>query len=216
MTNHRQSTGPRGRPGARRRDNVRQRLMDAARRLFARQDFAAVTVRRLAAEAGVNPAMVHYYFGDKQGLYEATLEAAVEPFLVQLEQLAQTADPGPGAVRTVLAAYVETLGRNPWLPRLIIREVLAHEGPFRSRFTERFARRAAGLLARTMRSDQLAEHFRADLDPQLAALSLVSLAAFPFIALPVTREAFGVRSGPAFRRQLVAHTEQLFLHGVSR
>src|SRR5678815_6090761 len=66
---------PRGRPSARDDATVRESLLEAARRLFLARGFAAVSIREIAAEAGATAAMIHYYFGDKLGLYRAMLEA---------------------------------------------------------------------------------------------------------------------------------------------
>ncbi|GAA1659204.1 TetR/AcrR family transcriptional regulator [Fodinicola feengrottensis] len=52
----------------------RQRVLDAARTLFAARGYSGTTVRAVAANAGVDPAMVYYFFGTKQGLFSAALE----------------------------------------------------------------------------------------------------------------------------------------------
>lgn len=65
---------------ARRRDaaGTRQLLLDAARRRFARQGYAATTVRDIADDAGVNVALINRYFTSKEGLFEACLVGAVD------------------------------------------------------------------------------------------------------------------------------------------
>ncbi|MBM0274935.1 TetR family transcriptional regulator [Micromonospora tarensis] len=62
----------------RRRDasQTRQLLLDAARRRFARDGYAATTVRDIADDAGVNVALISRYFSSKEGLFEACLRAA--------------------------------------------------------------------------------------------------------------------------------------------
>ena len=70
----RNSAGPgrrSGRPTSSEGRDVRTRLLAAARELFARRGFDAVSTRELARAAGATPAMVHYYFGDKHGLFRA-------------------------------------------------------------------------------------------------------------------------------------------------
>jgi AcrR family transcriptional regulator len=64
----------------RRRDaaKTRQLLLDAARRRFARDGYAAATVRDIADEAGVNVALINRYFSSKEGLFEACLTVAVD------------------------------------------------------------------------------------------------------------------------------------------
>jgi len=65
---------------ARRRDaaGTRQLLLDAARRRFAREGYAATTVRDIADDAGVNVALINRYFTSKEGLFEACLVGAVD------------------------------------------------------------------------------------------------------------------------------------------
>ncbi|MBW2374153.1 MAG: helix-turn-helix transcriptional regulator, partial [Deltaproteobacteria bacterium] len=81
------SRRPPGRP-ARGEDGpgVREALLEAARSLFAARDFRAVSLREIAAEAGVSPAMVHYYFGDKTGLFDALLDATFSGLLERLRE----------------------------------------------------------------------------------------------------------------------------------
>jgi AcrR family transcriptional regulator len=64
--------------GPRRRDadRTRQALLDAAHRRFARNGYAATTVRDIAQDAGVNVALISRYFESKAGLFEACLESA--------------------------------------------------------------------------------------------------------------------------------------------
>ncbi|MEV4350994.1 TetR family transcriptional regulator [Actinoplanes sp. NPDC049596] len=66
-------TAPRRRDAAR----TRQLLLDVAKKRFARDGYAATTVRDLADEAGVNVALISRYFTSKEGLFEACLADAV-------------------------------------------------------------------------------------------------------------------------------------------
>lgn len=66
-----------GRPGRWRTGaESKQRILETARALFRQHGYAGTTVRAIAAEAGVDPAMVFYFFGTKQGLFAATIEMA--------------------------------------------------------------------------------------------------------------------------------------------
>ena len=93
----------------RRRDaaGTRQLLLEAARQRFARDGFAATTVREIADDAGVNVALISRYFSSKEGLFEACLAGAVDELgrtvgeETTLDQVAQAmaghlAGPGTG------------------------------------------------------------------------------------------------------------------------
>jgi AcrR family transcriptional regulator len=77
---------PRGRrPGA---PDTKAAILTAARHGFAASGFARTSVRAIAAEAGVDPALVHHYFGTKDELFLAALELPVDPRQVLLPAIA--------------------------------------------------------------------------------------------------------------------------------
>jgi AcrR family transcriptional regulator len=68
-----------GRPGRWRSGaESRQRILDAARALFRERGYGGTTVRAVATEAGVDPAMVFYFFDTKQGLFAAAIEMSAQ------------------------------------------------------------------------------------------------------------------------------------------
>jgi TetR/AcrR family transcriptional regulator len=204
-----------GRPPAERDLAVRQQLLAAARALFAKQGYDAVSTRALAEAAQVNPAMISYYFDNKQGLYEAMLADTFQPLVERLGSLLSSTGGHPQPIRSFLEAYMRTLGANPWMPPLILREVVAEGGRLRSWFIQQFASKGGGLLTQLLKREQEAGRLRADLDPTLAALSLVSLAVFPFVAMPVASEVFGMRVREDYLERLITHSERLYMRGVS-
>ena len=203
-----------GRPPASREQAVRQQLLAAARQLFAQQGFAAVSTRTVAEVAGVNPAMIHYYFGSKQGLYESMLTDTLAPLVGRLGVILAAGD-DPAAIRNFLSLYMHTLGANPWMPQLILREVIQEGGRLRGWFIQQLASKGGGRLTQLIEREQAAGRIRADADPTLTALSLVSMAVFPFVAMPVTREVFGMRVKDDYLERLVTHTERVFFQGTS-
>ena len=204
-----------GRPPSSSDQTVRQQLLAAARGLFAQQGYDGVSIRQVAETAAVNPAMIHYYFGSKQGLYEAMLTDTFTPLIERLSAVLGASADDAGALRNFFSLYMHTLGANPWMPPLILREVVAEGGRLRGWFIQQFAARGGGLLTRLIEREQAAGRIRTDADPSLTALSMVSLAVFPFVAMPVTREVFGMRVKTDYLDRLVEHTQRVFLQGVA-
>ena len=108
---------------------TRDRLLDAARRLFAERGFEDVTVRELCREAGANLALVNYYFGDKLGLYLEVVNQAIAA-VREFNTLALTAPEGSGAeerlrlfVRGLLYRVFELRGVDSWVHRLVQHEL---------------------------------------------------------------------------------------------
>jgi AcrR family transcriptional regulator len=84
------------RPGV---SGTREAILDAARRAFAEQGYQHATVRGVADLAGVDPALVHHYFGTKQRLFVAAVQLPVNPVEQLMAVLAQ--DPGQAGERMV-------------------------------------------------------------------------------------------------------------------
>jgi AcrR family transcriptional regulator len=67
---------PGRRPGA---ADTRGEIITAARRIFSEKGFDKTTIRGIAREAGVDPALVHHYFDTKEGIFVAALDLPVDP-----------------------------------------------------------------------------------------------------------------------------------------
>ena len=193
---------------------VREALLDTARRLFLARGFAPVTIRQIAAAAGSSPATIHYHFGDKLGLYRAMLESAIAPMAETLQRLADPDRVEQVDFAEVIRLYTRTLAANPWIPALIVQEVLAEGGRFREQFIENFAGRLAPLFIAIFQREQVRGTIRADLDPKLAALSAISMTVFPFLARPVTSRVLGVVVEGDAVEHLAAHTIRVLFEGI--
>lgn len=202
-----------GRPAGGTAD-VREALLAQARELFLQQGFGAVSTRRIAAAAGTTPAMIHYHFGDKRGLFLAMMETAAQPVLAAVQRMGD-ANSGPPDLEALIRAYMQMVAANPWFPALILREVLAQDGPMRTQFIERFATRTAPALVTVLRREREQGTLRADLDARHAAVSLLGLCVFPFISLPVTGPVLGFRPEGDELDRFIEHTARLFRHGVA-
>lgn len=205
-----------GRPALRGRDaeEVKRALVAAARELFTRRGFGEVGIRELSRAAGVTPGMISYYFGGKQGLYEAMLASVFDELLARVRELAaqpaQSTAPLAGFVRM----YAATLSAQPWLPALLLREVITGDPGVRARFVERFAQRGAVLLPGLVSAEIASGALRKDLDPVLTVLSLVGASVFPFLAYPVLGKTLGYELNAEFAERLASHTTALFLDGA--
>ena len=207
-----------GRPVGGRSADTRDALLDAAGRLFAEHGATGVSLRRVASEAGVTPAMVHYYFGGKLGLYDAMLERTFGPVIERVSALAQRvrddSEPTPDPLGELLEVLTGTFANEPWLPALIVREVLSEGGRFREQFIQSYASRMADLLPVLMQQEIQTGRFRGDLDPKLAFVSFMGMTIMPFVARPVLERVVEFDYDEAFLRRFVAHTRRLFVEGA--
>jgi AcrR family transcriptional regulator len=179
-----------GRPAGEGPD-LRERLLDAAIACYAREGIAATSLRSIAREAGVNPALLHYYFGDKAQLREAVVE---ERLLVAFAAVREPLLRADGDVAAMIAAFVRGMGdaiaRYPWLPALWVREVLCEGGALRALLVDRLAPQVPQVLAARFAQAQREGDLNPDLDPRLLVVSLVGLTLFPAAGAPIWRQLF--------------------------
>jgi TetR/AcrR family transcriptional regulator len=194
---------------------VRDALLEHARRLFLRHGFADVGTRRIAAAAGTTPAMIRYYFKDKLGLYRAMIEEAMRPVQAELQRAVAAPAGAPLDVETILRLYMEMLAANRWLPALIVHEVLDEGGQLREQFIANFAGRIAPMLVQVLRREQSQGTMRPDVEPELAAVSAISLCVFPFVSLPITGRVLGLSLQGEGLERVVSHTTRLFRAGIA-
>lgn len=111
------------------KSDKRQHLLDIAEVLFAQHGYEAVSIRQLAAEANVNIAMVSYYFGSKDKLFEALIESKIPRSRAALELLASSELSPWEKISQTIDLYVEKFftGRN--FHRVIMREMSLLQRP---------------------------------------------------------------------------------------
>ena len=165
--------------------------LDAALACFVRQGIAATSLRDIARVAGVTPALLHYYFGDRQQLLAAVVSERVMPaFLSVRERLAQAGDDVSDIVAAFVCGVTDAIARHPWWPQLWVREVLCEGGALRDLLVQRIAPDIARLLAGRFAAAQAAGRLNADLDPRLLLPTLVGLTMFPAAGAPIWRQVF--------------------------
>lgn len=179
-----------GRPTGDDRD-LRETLMNVAIERFVQAGIGATSLRSIAEVAGVTPAMLHYYFGNKQRLVRALVDERLLPALGQMQAQLEGAGDDPAKL---IGGFVRGIGAviraHPWLPPLWVREVLCEGGALRAVMLEEVAPRVPAMLARRLSAAQAAGRLPAGLDPRLLVMSLVGLTLFPAAGAPVWQKMF--------------------------
>lgn len=182
-----------GRPPEADDRDLRRELLDRALECFAREGIAATSMRKIAEEAGVTPAMMHYYFGDKSQLVETLIGERISPAIGAMRDGLQTADDEDP--RSLARAFVQNafqvIAANPWLPPLWVREVLSEGGAFRELLIEIVGSVIPQALAARFISMHAQGRLAAGIDPQQLIISLIGLTMFPAAAAPIWSRMFG-------------------------
>lgn len=177
-----------GRPG-RDSEDLRRSLIDAALVCYAREGVAATSIKAIAAEAGVTPALLHYYFGNREQLRQAVIDDRILPLLRGVQQKFSEAEGDVGAlISTFVTAIGAAIADNPWWPALWIREVMSEGGALREVLIEHVGQSLIGAFVQRFTAAQANGTLNPDLDPRLLLVSLVGLTLFPAAGAPIWRQ----------------------------
>lgn len=199
--------------------DTRTAILDAAAGLFARQGLDSTTIKAIGQAAGVNPALLYYYFADKAALYEAVLERLMTRFPNRLTEVAIMDAPPREAVAAVIRMQAEIFLAEPLLPRLIARELADHEARHAAPVIRQHAQRLLGALTALITRGQQSGAFRTDLTPELAAVSCLSqlnwfCIAGPAMDLILNRDQ--VARDPETVRRFAGHVVTFTLAGLEK
>src|SRR4051812_31113771 len=117
---------PAGKRPPRRDGDTEHRILDAAHAVFVRRGTAGARMQEIAAEAGVNQALLHYYFRNKEQLAQAAFERAAKGFMPAVVQVIASDGELEEKVQRIIDLEIGHLARAPYLPGYIIGEVAHH------------------------------------------------------------------------------------------
>lgn len=194
--------------------DLRTRVLDAAIGCFTARGIAGTPLSAIARASGVTPALLHYYFGDKEKLVEAIVAERLLPVVGELRGVLtrsgnDSVDLAAGFVNTVF----DLIARHPWFPQLWVREVLCEGGALREFVFREVMPSLPQVLAQRFEAAHEAGQLAPGIDPRLLVVSLVGLTLFPAAGAPIWQKAFGMPGldMPA----LVSHTLALLAHGLA-
>lgn len=188
-------------------------IVEAAIRLFSQAGFDGVSMRSIAAAAGVSKANIYHHFGSKQALYQAIIQQSAAELSVLVEGLEESDGELEVSISEFAEAHLKHLLSNELTSRLMLREAFSRDG----RRNKMMADQVVGGIFQRMLSifsvAQQAGVLRADLDPALCATLLMGCDIFFFQAQGVLKhipEADFSRNPSRFSREMV----EIMLRGM--
>jgi TetR/AcrR family transcriptional regulator len=198
-----------------RRDDpeARGRILAAAEELFAARGFAGTSIRDIARKAGVTGAMLHYYFGNKESLYNTLLEKAVAGIRSLIVETAATPEPAQQRLTRFIEADAGYILSQANLTRIVFRELLAG-GKELVKIFQKYQVNNYALLRDIMTEGRRHKELR-ELDVELAPISLMGMLMVfqvfrPIISVVLKQPVYD----ESFIQRVAAHTADLFLNGA--
>jgi TetR/AcrR family transcriptional regulator len=168
------------------------RILSTARKHFVRNGFAGTRMQEIADEAGINKALLHYYFRSKGKLYEEVIDASLHVLLPPLATAMGRTGTFDERLEGVIETYITTLLANPDIPVFIISELSQRQESLIVRMkaqSEFFPAAQSFILQMSIEMD---EGKIRKMPPMHLLLNIVGLIVFPFIAKPIFQTIFDV------------------------
>ncbi len=204
--------GTAGRPAAGKQRNARDLLLNAATELFASHGVAATTIMMIANKAGFTPAMLHYYFENRDQLLDAVVEERFMRFISHVwDPVLPDAEPLV-AIPELVERVFDGIEKMSWIPALWLREVLNESGLIRERVQRRLPYEKAKWLGGDIARGQADGTLNSDIDPLLTVSSTVGLVMLHTATIKPWAKMFHCE--PLARQTLQRHITGLLLDGL--
>ena len=161
-------------------------ILQAAGKIFTEKGYAAARMEDIAAEAGINRALLHYYFRSKEKLFAIIFEQRMTEFFGGLAQIIFSEISLADKIRAIVSHDITMISQNPHLPLFVMQEI--GQNPDRLiQFAEKAGAQPGHLLKIFTR--QVEEEVKKGQIVQISAgqllINIMSLAIYPFIAKPM-------------------------------
>ncbi|MFC0876652.1 TetR/AcrR family transcriptional regulator [Saccharicrinis sp. FJH2] len=164
--------------------NTEKKILDAAKKVFESKGMYGARMQEIADEAGINKALLHYYFRSKEKLFEAVFEDAFTNFFPNLVEIFNTDKDIREKLEMIIDHYFNMISKNPFLPIFLITEVNREPECMKSRLQKMGLDIEKLLKILNALRD---ENILPDIDPRQIIVNLISLTIFPYLARPLLK-----------------------------
>ena len=161
-----------------------EKILDAAKKVFVTKGMAGARMQDIADEAGINKALLHYYFRSKEKLFEMIFAEAAEKLFPKINAIFESDASLFEKIERFCEEYITIISANPYLPLFVLNEI--------SRDGDRFLEKAWDKKKIPMPQkflDQIEKETRKGtirkISPVHLLINLISLSIFPFVGKPM-------------------------------
>lgn len=159
-----------------------EKIYEAARTVFIRKGMEGTRMQEIADEAEINKALLHYYFRNKENLFNAVFKNTMSKFFAKTEEVMNGQLSIKEKITYFVHHYIDIIQANPYVPQFIINEINRDPQVLRSLMKD------SGLEPEKilkMIANEIGNDDDAQTDPRHIVVSLLGMLIFPFVARPL-------------------------------
>ncbi|HAD11150.1 MAG TPA: TetR/AcrR family transcriptional regulator [Saprospirales bacterium] len=171
-------------------DSTEQRIFEAAHEVFTQKGMDGAKMQEIADRAGINKALLHYYYRSKEKLYEAVVRAVIAQAIPMVRKVLESDLPLEEKITRFIDFYIGIISKNTFVPLFIISEINKHPDHFFENVLPKELPQPQFFFK------QVDEEIRAGkirpIDPRHLIINIISLCIFPFLGKPLMRILLGM------------------------
>jgi len=182
---------PKAKPKTVKEASTEEKIKEAARKLFTQKGFSATRTRDIAEEAGINLALLNYYFRSKQKLFDIIMMENFRQFIqgISFNFLEQNTTLDQ-KITKVVSMYIDFLTQNPDLPLFILNELRNNPEQLANNIDDEVGSTRSKLFGQLKLAAEQGKI--GDINPFHLMANLIGLTVFPFVARPILQKVTGV------------------------
>ncbi|WOK05455.1 TetR/AcrR family transcriptional regulator [Imperialibacter roseus] len=170
--------------------STERKILEAAREVFIQQGMAGARMQEIADKAGINKALLHYYFRSKDLLFERVFMETLQSNGPALFGILGKEMPLKEKLMQFVEHYVELMKNNPFMPLFVINEISRNPEKLFGKIGSQVSQVAMG-LGLQLKAEAAKGTIR-PIEPVDLISSIMGLCVFPVIAKPILRPVFGL------------------------
>lgn len=168
-----------------------QVILEAAKKVFVRKGMAGARMQDIADEAGINKALLHYYFRNKEKLFEVIFIEAAEKLFPRINAIFNADQPLFEKIESFCEEYITVVSENPYLPLFVLNEINQDPEYFLQKvWAGRSKPNPAKFLEQIEKEVKKGTIKR--ISPLHLLMNLISMTIFPFVAKPMFQKNLGL------------------------
>lgn len=183
-----------------------EKILDAAKKVFVARGLSGARMQDIADEAGINKALLHYYFRNKERLFETIFTELATGFFPQIKKIFESEDPLFAKIEQFCAGYIDQILSSPYIPIFVLNEM--HQRP--EWFADKVLKAGPPNVAKLVK--QIEAEIKAGritpIHPVQLIMNMLSLCIFPFIGKPMLMSVMGITE-PAFRKMMESRKKEI-------
>jgi TetR/AcrR family transcriptional regulator len=161
-----------------------QKILDAAKKVFMTQGMAGARMQDIANEAGINKALLHYYFRDKEKLFELVFLEEAQKFFPKINAIFNSDVPLFEKIENFVDEYIDEMQENPYLPWFVMNEINRDPDQFMYKIWGKENLPKPGKFLEQIEKETKKGTIK-KINPVHLLMNLLSMTIFPFVAKPM-------------------------------